>query len=139
MTFCKIIVKHVIKDNKQIKIKYILNKLTNVYASYTARNRWVFNSLLNVTRQQVFFISAGREFHSRENILSPYRLRDGGTQKSLFVVERNNNNICVVTNHVRLFTIAQLERYTCIGRKLSHADDKLHLTIQSSEQWRSRL
>ena len=43
--------------------------------------------------QPVFIISAGREFHSREpateNILSPYRLRDGGTKKSLFVVERN--------------------------------------------------
>ena len=36
--------------------------MTSVYASYTARNRWVFNSLLNVTRQQVFLISAGREF-----------------------------------------------------------------------------
>ena len=82
MTFCKINVKHV-QDNKKVKIKYKLNKLTGVYTSYTARNRWVFNSLLKATRQQVLFISAGREFHSRgpatENILSPYRLRAGGS------------------------------------------------------------
>ena len=35
----------------------------------------------------------GSEFHSRgadsEKVLSPYRLRDGGTYKSLFEVERN--------------------------------------------------
>ena len=58
-------------------MKYKLNKLTCVYTSYTARKRWVFNSLLKVTRQQVFFMSAGRDFHSRgpatENILSPYQ------------------------------------------------------------------
>ena len=81
MTLCRINVKHA-QDNKWVKIKYKLNKLTGVYTSYIARNRWVFNSLLKVTRQQVFFISAGRDFYSRgpatENILSPYRLRDGG-------------------------------------------------------------
>ena len=52
-----------------------------------------FSSLLKVTMHQVFFISEGREFHSRgpatETILSPYRLRDGGVYKSLFVVEHN--------------------------------------------------
>ena len=46
MTFCIINVKHV-KDNKEVHIKYKLNKLTSVCTSYTARNRWVFNSLLN--------------------------------------------------------------------------------------------
>ena len=53
-----------------------------------------FSNLLKVMRQQIFFISAGREFHSRgqatEKILSPYQLRDGGM--SLFVVECNNRS-----------------------------------------------
>ena len=62
MTLCEISVKHVQDNNKAHKL-YKLNKLTGVYTSCTARNKWVFNSLLKVTRQQVFFISAGREFH----------------------------------------------------------------------------
>ena len=45
MTLCKINVKNV-EGNKQVTFKYKLNKLTGVYTSYTARNRWVFNSLL---------------------------------------------------------------------------------------------
>ena len=58
MTFCKINVKHV-KDNKWIKIKYKLNKQTSVYTSYTARNRWVFNSLIHWynTHHLVLFIA----------------------------------------------------------------------------------
>ena len=51
MTFCKINVKHV-QDNKEIKIKYKLNQLTGVDTSYTARNRWVFNSLIKVTTHE---------------------------------------------------------------------------------------
>ena len=69
MTLCKINVKHIL-NNKQVKIKYKLNKQTGVYTSHTAWNRWVFNSHLKVTRQQVFFISAGREFHSIDIELS---------------------------------------------------------------------
>ena len=37
----------------------------------------------------MFFISVGKEFHSRGAVLSPYRLRDGGTYMSLFEVEGN--------------------------------------------------
>ena len=50
-------------------------------------------SLLKVTRQEIVFISFGSAFHIRgaetEKVLSPYRLRDGGTYKSLFVAEPN--------------------------------------------------
>ena len=50
-------------------------------------------SLLKVTRQEIVFISHGSAFYIRgaetEKVLSPYRLRDGGTYKSLFVDKRN--------------------------------------------------
>ena len=50
-------------------------------------------SLLKVTRQEIVFISFRSAVHIRgaetENVLSPCRLRDGGTCKSLFVAERN--------------------------------------------------
>ena len=45
MTFCKINLKHV-KDNKYIKIKYKVNKLTSVYVLSTghggSREIWIY-------------------------------------------------------------------------------------------------
>ena len=55
--------------------------------------RDAFLSILKVGRQEIFFIAFGSAFHIRgaeiEKVLSSYRLRDGGTYKSLFVAERN--------------------------------------------------
>ena len=43
-----------------------------------------FLIVLQVVRQQFFFLSIGKEFHRRgpatEKMLSPYRLRDGDIQ-----------------------------------------------------------
>ena len=58
MTLCKINVKHV-QDNKYVKLKHKLNKLTGVYTSYTARNRWVFKSFKS--QEATRFLHLGRE------------------------------------------------------------------------------
>ena len=60
MTFCKIKinVKHM-QDNKYVK-KYKFNKLLYIYTSSTQPGIGGFSSLSKVTRQLVFFISAGR-------------------------------------------------------------------------------
>ena len=60
--------------------------------AYATRKKCVFKNLLKVTRQEIVFVSLQSAFHIRgsetEKILSPNRLIDGGTYKSLFVAER---------------------------------------------------
>ena len=54
--------------------------------------RDAFLGVLKGTMQEIAFISLGSAFHIREaeteKILSPNRLQDGGTYKSLFVAKR---------------------------------------------------
>ena len=63
------------------------------YDAYATRKLCVFMSLLKLTKQEIVFILIGSAFHIRgaetDKFMAPYRLRDGGTYKSLFVAESN--------------------------------------------------